>query len=72
MTAATICAAEFEVSRSFPKETAFQRVFKLMEVANGQIASHWSGSQPGAISFIYEDTTARAVLFDGILARYTG
>ena len=59
--AAAICAAEFEVSRSFPEENARGLVFKLVEAANGQIEGYWRGYQLGAISFIYEAATAYGV-----------
>ena len=37
--AATVRAAEFEVSRRFAEESAHELIFKMLEAANGQILS---------------------------------
>ena len=70
--ASTICAAEFGVSRSFPKETVYEPVSQLFEAANEQILSLWRGSELRANGSIYEAAAACGVTFHGVSARHAG
>ena len=67
-----MCAAEFEVPRSFPTEVAYELIFKLLEAANEQVAGRWRGSQLGVTSFVYEAAAAYGVSFDGDFVCHEG
>ena len=61
LAAATVRAAEFEVSRSHPLSLAEGHISKMLIAENSQIACY----QRGIIVLFYEAATARGVTFDG-------
>ena len=53
-TAATLCAAELQVSRKIQAPELQLRIFKLVMSANGLVRGWWKGRQLGLIQFLAE------------------
>ena len=72
LVAATVCATEFEVSRSYSLSLMEGHILKMFIAANEQITGYWQGGQLGIISSLYKDAKAYGVTFEGTLALHEG